>query len=448
MKIKKLLALLMSLTMVISVTACGDSTDTQSDDKSNDKNTVSEADADTADDADTAQEEEKEPVTLTVTTWREVDSAYYEEIINRFQEAYDWITVDMVFNSDESSYNTNLQADIGSGTAPDVFDLHTNSTMRTYAQEGVILSQQDMEYMENYSDAAKVICTFDGENYAYINGYNYFGFLYNIDIFEEVGVEIPTTPDEMVDVVNKLKEAGYGGAVYAGSAYGYNMVRYFAPVIAMGAENFANMMMGLDDGSIVDFREIEGLKEGIEAVELYTQENIWYDAYADIGYEAGISLFASGQSAILYTGTYLYGEKATSFPDVNAGFFPIPTYAENGVTYAESAQATCINAASENIEAAKLWVNFLASAEISEYYCTNAKMMSPIEGVEPQFEEAEMLLASSTGYELLPVLVYENEDYWMTNWKDMLKAIMWNGEDFETLAADMVAFLEDLDLAK
>ena len=95
-----------------------------------------------------------------------------------------------------------------------------------------------------------------------------------------------------------------------------------------------------------------------------------------------------------------------------------------------------------------MWVNFLASAEISEYYCTNAKMMSPIEGVEPQFEEAEMLLASSTGYELLPVLVYENEDYWMTNWKDMLKAIMWNGEDFETLAADMVAFLEDLDLAK
>ena len=124
------------------------------------------------------------------------------------------------------------------------------------------------------------------------------------------------------------------------------------------------------------------------------------------------------------------GEKDIYFPEVDAAYFPVPTYAGNGVTYAEPGQCSCIYAKSEHIEEAKLWVEFLATPEISEYYCTNAKMLSPIKGVEPKFDEAQMLLDSSTGYELIKTNNYENSELWTIEWSELLEGVMWDGDSY------------------
>lgn len=441
---KKMMALLLTIVMLVCLAACGGSEMGNKDGNGNfDPGTTPEDGYDWSAGADGSGGE----VTLRVATWRKNDLPYYEEIVRRFEETYDWITVELEINADSSSYSTNLQADIMSGTAPDVFDLHAGDKMVAYAQEGIIAPQTDFDYMNHYNEGAKKITTINGDNYGYMNAYNYFGFLYNKDIFEEEGVTVPKTPEEMIAVVNKLKAAGYGGAVMAGATYGASAITNSTFLICLGTNGFAAMQNGLDDGSITDLAAVPGVSEAYETMQTYTENDIWYNAYAGISYEAGLSLFAQEKSAIVYCGSYMFGEKDNYCPDINMGFFPVPTYANNGMTYAEAAQTSLINAASQHLGAAKLWIEFLATAEISEYYCTNAKMLSTIDGVEPNFEEAEELLASSSGYAIRPVTEPENYEYWGSGFGQIAYAVIFEGKDWEDLVFLFNKKLEEYDLA-
>ena len=385
-------------------------------------------------------------VTLRVATWREFDKEAYEEIERRFEEKYDYIDVQLEFNKDESSYLANIQTDITTGTVADVFDIHHTGTMQMYGDYGLIVDQSDMEYMKNYDEVPGAINTWNGKNYAYMNCYNYFGCLYNVDIFNKLGLAIPTTPEELVTVVNKLKDAGYGGIAYPGTQVGYTFANGCI-ISSIGTEAYDEMMLGMDYGQLTDVTTVDGLEKALETVEYYSDNDIFYTASESVGYEPALSLFASEKTAILWGGTYFFGEKDIYFPNINAAYFPVPTYSGNGMSYAEPGQCSCISAKSEHIEEAKLWVEFLATPEISEYYCTSAKMLSPIKGVEPKFEEAEMLLASSKGYYLIKSNYYENAELWNKEWDEMLKGVFWDGDSYKDHLNIVNAQLKKADIA-
>ena len=435
MKRNKLVALLMSVVMVLGLVACGG---TDSNEDTGKKG--SEFDWSAGADASGGN------VTLRVATWRKYDEAYYQEIIRRFEEKYDWIDVKLEINADSGSYYSNLQADLVSGTAPDVFDSHPNNKMVVYAEEGMIAPQTDFDYMKNYKEESKEITTLFGENYGYMNAYNYFGFLYNMDVFAEVGVPVPKTPEEMIAVVNQLKKAGYGGVVVAGMQVGATALGNAAYLISLGTDGYDELQNGLDDGSITDISTVDGVKEALDTLQAYTQNDIYYNAWEGISHEAGISLYAQGKSAIIYGGSYLLGEQV-HFPDTNTGFFPIPTYANNGTTYAEGAQTTLINAASKNLGAAKLWVEHLATPEISEYYCSSAEMMSTIEGVSVESEVATMLQNSCAGYAIKSIIEPENSEYWSNGFGDVLEGVIFDGKDWKGLVKVFASKLEEYDLA-
>lgn len=387
-------------------------------------------------------------VELRVATWREFDKEYYEEIEKRFEEKYDYIDVQLEFNADENSYLTNLQTDITTGKAADVFDVHHNGTLQMYGDYGLVVDQSGMDYMKNYSEVPGKINTWDGKHYAFMNCYNYFGCIYNIDVFNELGLAIPKTPEELVQVVGKLKDAGYGGVAYPGARWGTTFANAII-ISSIGTDAYDEMMLGMDSGSLTDVTTVAGLEDALKTVKLYADNELLYTASQSVDYEPALSLFASGKSAILFGGTYFFGEeKEIYFPDINAGYFPLPTYAGNGVSYAEPGQCTCIFAKSEHVEEAKLWVEFLASPEISEYYCTNTKMLSTIEGVEPKFEGADMIISSSTGYNLIKSNFYENAEWWSVEWEEMLKGVLWNKDNYQDHINIVNKQLQEADIAK
>lgn len=385
-------------------------------------------------------------VPLRVATWKQNDEEFYREIEKRFEEKYDNIDVQLEFNGDESSYNSNLQADMMDGSIADVFDLHANTTMASYAKTGLLAPQTDMDYMANYNESAKAVSTMYGENYGFINAYSYFGFIYNIDIFNELGIKVPTTPEELVSAVKTLQKNGYGGIAYPGLTNG-NAIFTAAFVSAMGSDNFKAFYEGIDNGTIQDISTNAGVVDVLKTMQLYSQEKIWYNAFDAMSYEPSLSLFATKKTAIAYVGTYIFGEKDMYFPNINAGYFPLPTYAANGVSYAEGGQCTCIRSDTKYLEEAKLWIEFLASEEISEYYCSNAKVFSTITGVEPKFDTAEMIMSSSTGYALSPVLLTQNTEWWSHEWSLMIEGVLWEGKDYKSLMNDLNAQLKKADIS-
>lgn len=435
MKLKKVVALLTATILAFGLVACG------SDKSGGGSESGKDSEFDWTAGADASGGE----VTLRVATWREYDREYYEEIVRRFEEKYDWIHVELEITPDSGSYYSNLNADLISGIAPDVFDCHPSGDIVVYAEEGQIAPQTDFDYVQNYSDEAKGITTFFGENYGYMNAYNYFGFLYNKEIFAKMGLSVPSTPEELVNVVNTLKQAGYGGIAYAGGTNGSLGLWNPTLLICLGMEGYDNLRDGIDNGSITDISTVEGVPEALKTLQYYKENDIYYTSYESITYEAARSLYVQEKTAIYYGGSYLFGEKG-HFGDLETGFFAVPTYANNGLSYAEGAQTTLINAASKNLGAAKLWVEHLASAEIAEYYCESATMMSTIKGVAPETDILTMLKECCKGYAIQSIVEPENEEYWSGAFQKLRDGIIYNGDDWQDAVAKFTAKLEDYDL--
>lgn len=440
MKIKKIIALLVALASVFALAACGN---TQTGVGGSGEQVVEVADEEWAAGA-TA---EGGNVTIRYATWRENDRPYYEEIIRRFQEKYPWITVDLKITSNSSAYYNYLQSDFMDGSAPDVFDVHpTSNNFATYVSEGLLAPQTDFNYVDNYLEQCKRVTTFDDQVYGYVQNYNFFGFVYNKAIFQKVGVEPPKTPEELVEVVNKLKEAGYGGIAFEGGG-ARNAIAQAAVLGSLGTDGYSELTTGLDNGTITDVTQIQGMHDALNAVELYRDENVFYDGFEGSKHEAAVSLFAQQKAAIVYIGTYAIGEKDYYFPGIDVGYFPVPTYANDGTGYVEGGHTSCINVYGENKGAAKLWIEFLATPEISEYYCSNAKMMSTLQGVTPVFDEAEELMAAVQTPAFVIKSNFSNYEYWSNGLGKVLEAALYSEEGWEANAQKLTEQLVSYDLA-
>ena len=315
MKLKKIIAVFASALMVLGTVACGGKSDNVTENQGDSAGETSSLDWSAGADASGGE------VTLNVTTWRFNDKAYYEEIIRQFEEKYDWITVDLRITPDSSSYYTNLQADMMTGSGADVFDSHPGKLI-SYVDEGIAAPQTDFEYMENYLDTAKGVTYLYDENYGYMNAYNYVGFIYNRSIFEKEGITVPTTPEEMVAVVNKLKEAGYGGVSYAGNQFGVS-IGNSALFTSLGTDGYKAFANGVNDGTITNILDVDGMQSVLDTLAYYNKEDIYYNAYESMSLETGFALLAQEKTAITYGGTWAIGEKDSYFPKIDLGYFPV-----------------------------------------------------------------------------------------------------------------------------
>ena len=449
---KRVLALLLALTMIFSLAACAAKEDTPEPSAETTEQPAEPAAEPAAEEPAEAPEEPSEPkpdpVTIKVASYRAEDEALYTEIISRFQEAYPWITVELDLNADQTSYDQNIQADLMDGKAADVFDMHTNPTYITYAQEGVLLPMDDMAFLANYQDGAREITTVEGSVYGFLNTYNMISILYNKAIFEKEGLSEPANFEEFVTLCQTLRDKGYGGVSYPGGAVSYGWLTNALLTICLGGDGYKDLIEGMDSGKYTDITTIPGVAEALKTEQAYRDNNILYDASDATALDQCLSLFAQEMAPMMMMGTWTFGTRETDFPGLDVGVFALPTLLDTGEHYAEGGQLTVINAASENVEAAKLWVEFLASPETASYYCSNAKTISTIEGVGLDYEGGDVLAeAASHGINLLPTYVRNNKDYWNTNWKELLNGLLYGDMNYDDAIADYTAFLTELDLA-
>ena len=400
-----------------------------------------------------------EPVTIRVATYRAEDEAIYAELVKMFNAQHPEITVEMEFNADQASYEQNLQADIMNGTAPDVFDMHTDKTYVSYAQDGHLLPQDDMSYVASYQAGAKEISSVDGKNYGFINAYNMISVLYNKEIFAKENLSEPADFDAFLTLYKTLREKGYGGVSYPGGAVSYNWLCNALLTICLGGNGFKDLIEGMDSGKYTDITQLPGLPEALKSAQAYRDNGVFYDGAEATALDQCISLFAQEKAPMMMMGTWTFGTRDTDFPGLDVGVFALPMVFTNidtawhfgqynGKNYAGGAQVTTISAASENVDAAKLWVEFLASPEASSYYCSNAKMISTIEGVTLDFEGGEVLAAAAAnGVEVLPTYTRNNKDLWNEDWKVLLNGLVFGDLDYDSAIQEYVDTLTKLDIA-
>jgi len=316
---KKLsLALALILILMLALTACGGS----------DANT----DGNTNMGDDTAMEE-KEPVTLTVLIHQHPPLVEYMEAFNaRFEEAYPYVTVDMsVVNAADLATVTQTRltandidvidmAGFANAAQPYMIDV-TPPNWQTLIDAGLLMDLSGQDFLANYQDAAIATGSYNGGVYQLPVGTTiYSGVFYNVDMFEEYSVGVPTTWDELVAACETFAAADIA-CMTSGGADGWPL---FVGAYGLLGSTFPDQY---------------ALAEGLWSGDIKMNDAQWLDlwgklqVYADdfmaegatgITHDGAPSAFAAGEAAMLPMGSWNAAMIQGADPDMNWDYIPFP----------------------------------------------------------------------------------------------------------------------------
>ena len=295
--------------------------------------------------------------------WQSYDSYdKYQKVVEAFEKE----NPDIEINFEEvSDYATKILTEATAGDLPDLINCNTGTT-QILANAGALQKfdvdalKADTEYkFDDFWDTAERYCTYDGDWYSLpLDGGNY-GWVYNVDMFDKCGIEVPEdgfTWDEFTEACKTLMEhKDELGIEYPTIINDMSSaIDTMYPWITEAGGSYLN-----DDGTcgwnsdeaVTAFEYVKSLvDEGyVPAIEKLGD-----------GYDALITKFNAGQIAMcrvaLWNSTYLQDDvnwKAMNAPRANDG-----TQAEvlflNGIG---------ISSSCENPEAAEKFIKYLTSEE-------------------------------------------------------------------------------------
>lgn len=289
-----------------------------------------------------------------------------QDIAKQYQEE----NPDLDFNfeieniSDHTAYLQKLKILAASDELPEWFDSDPDTWFADIVADGKAYSFEDLYkelgmYDQIFPISKEYARLSDGSLNLMTLQCNTEYFFYNKDLFEQAGItEAPKTFDELLADCKLLQDQEI---IPIAMGADWPILRYIAqvPFRLTGNEYIENAVSG--EGS---FGEEAGLKgaQFIQDIAQYFQEG-WSSA----DYDTMNDLFASGQAAIMYNGTWALEQADMIGEDGNIkdniGYFTMPTYSDADVTtatdfFANSGIGTAIRTDAVDDEM-KAWIKYL-----------------------------------------------------------------------------------------
>lgn len=355
---KKFLAILMALCMILAMCACGAKTEAPA---AAPAETPAEAPAETPADA-----KPFEGVTLNVLDVSHVPSAVIQANLDEFEEL-----TGMKVNLEIEEYaNSNTKKEIelsGQSNAYDV--MHTDTSLvNRYASAGwavdltdYIAAAEGYDYEDFYASASSGL-TVDGKIYGVPTTWASSVLFYRADIFDALNLEVPGTPDELVEVCEAILASDYDIApivMRTRAGQGNNVQIWLHFAYAMGGGIFNADETALQINSEASVKALELYKT---CMNKYAPEGMMDAAYADAW-----TAFAQGRAAMLIedqacTGFFQDPEKASADVIDNWDCAPIFGEVEN-MPHPAFSHGLMINTYSEKQDAAWAFIEWYTNAE-------------------------------------------------------------------------------------
>ncbi len=336
-------------------------------------------------------------VELTMGSWRVDDVAQMQVILDAFTAANPNIRI--TFDpTNPPDYNATLRTQLEGGTAPDLFYLRSYATSRALFEEGFLEPLSDVPgLMENFTPEARAPwATDDGIPYGVPFIAVSHGIYYNVDLFNELGIEIPTTWEELMTAAQAIKDAGkIPFANASGDAWTIAEIVFMniAPNYIGGYEGRQAYLKGErcfnDAGAVGAFQAVADLgpfvPEGQSALSYYDSQQ----------------LFLMGDAAMWFGGSWDIPFFESEEPEFDWSVFAVPAPAGQEMSYVtfHMDAGMGLNAASEKKEAAKVFLEWMTTPEFAKLMADNIPGFFPISSnpVQLENEHANTFLALNEG---------------------------------------------------
>jgi raffinose/stachyose/melibiose transport system substrate-binding protein len=320
-------------------------------------------------------------VSLTMGSWRVDDVTQINNIIAEFNKVYPNITI-RFDPTNPPDYNATLRTQLEGGTGPDLYYLRSFATSRQLFEEGFIEPLADLPGLkENFSEASLgPWSAVDGTPYGIPFIAVSHGVYFNKDLFQELGIEIPMTWQELLAAAQTIQDAGYiPFANASGDEWTIAEIVFMnlAPTFIGGYEGRQAYLNGercFDDENMVNaFQAVADLgpfvPEGQQALTYYDSQQ----------------LFLMGQAAMWLGGSWDIPFFESEEPDFEWGVFGIPApegQDQRYVTFHLDA-GMGVNAASPNKEAAKTFLEWMTTPEFAKLLANQLPGFFPISNNPP-----------------------------------------------------------------
>ena len=324
--------------------------------------------------------------TITIESWRNDDADIWNsQIIPAFEAQHPDINVE--FKADPpAEYNAALNARLAGGTAGDLITCRPFDASLDLFNKSQLAPLNDLAGMENFSDVAKSAWQTDdaATTFCVPMASVIHGFIYNKAIFDELGLQEPKTQEEFYQVLDKIKEHGE-----------------YTPLALGTADQWEAATMGFQNIGPNYWKGEEGRKALIGGTAKLTDES-YVNAFKELakwapymgeGYQAQKypdtqNLFTLGRAAIYPAGSWdIPTFRAQA--DFELGAFPPPTPAGTDTCYISDHTdiGLGINAASQNMEAAKTFLSWVASPDFAKIYANQLPGFFPLSSTPVEIED-------------------------------------------------------------
>lgn len=255
------------------------------------------------------------------------------------------------------------------GEAPDVADIFFTSSLVAMSNDGCGPMEindlvADMGGEDTWYQAGKDEASIDGDWYGIPWRFDTRVLLYNTEDFENAGVEVPKTWDELIEVGKALtKTDDKGNISHAGLAWYAGMSRFDQTWFTLLAQAGGQLMN--EDFTEFVFDSPEGQEALQFLVNCINQEKICASS-VDSSYDA-VSEFMAGNVSMVYGVT---GETKNSIdnqaPQLTDKFASaiLPNKSGEGVSSIAFSAPISIFKTTQNVEASKEWVKYFCSEEV------------------------------------------------------------------------------------
>lgn len=350
-KIAKIIVLVLALSLLVSMAACGKTSDQKNDTSGNE----------TSGDSNTGTNAE----TVTLTVWGDPDNqAVLEEpfkLINEaFEKKYPNIKIDYQFSGSFDALNVAVQSD----SLPDLFWVQGNKStkMAEMATNGFLLNLDKYNLdTSRFPQGSIDYATVDGSIYCSFPAFtDYVTTYYNKDIFDKYGLTKPETWEDFAKACETLKQNGETPIALGGKGDWdrYWFIQLTAPVF------YDDLLASLNEFNFdVDYAP---MAKGFSVFREFVEKGYFgSDVAATDGAGAQLA-FTNGKAAMIIDGTWnnsVYEETG-----MNIGRFAIPD--ANGKRYSQSGFSNFLTYAASSKtkhpdEAAK-YIEFLSSKEAQQ----------------------------------------------------------------------------------
>lgn len=311
--------------------------------------------------------------------WRAEDTEVFDQLIAAFVEEHADATVTQDISPSNDYQSTALQK-IRGGDVGDAFTAFRGAQFVQMASAGLFVDLSDAELVSRYIAEHITAGQSDGKQLGLPYQLVFNMPMVNEDILSEAGVSaLPEDWDGWLSMCEQLKGAGFTPIAWPGGEPG-NAGQLFNSMV-MNNMPADDAMTGIEEGR---YKVTEDWF--LRTLEQYAELTPYFQANSSgTAVEPAQLLFASGEAAMLATGSYhAAGVRALG------GEFPLNlaapiTTTKDEAKYEGIYNATFIlgvNSASQNQDGARAWLDFLSRPENAGTYANGTGQHVTVDGVE------------------------------------------------------------------